>query len=380
LLHHQIDFNQLPGPEATPSADRPSRVVPHPDDAVLHLPQGFEITVFADGLDTPRWLAQAPNGDVFVAESRASRVDILRDPKGTGHATERYVFAEGLKQPFGMAFHGDYLYVGDTDAVVRMRYRAGQVRSEGKPEQVIGLPGEGYRQHWTRNLLFSRDGSKLYVTIGSQSNDTPEPDPRRAAINQYNADGSGHRLFATGLRNPVGLAFYPGTDTLWTTVNERDGMGEDLPPDYVTSVQDGGFYGWPYAYLGPHSDPAHGGERDDLVKKTMAPDVLIQAHSAVLGLAFYQGSMFPDEYRGDAFVALHGSWNRAQLTGYKIIRIRFKDRKPIGGYEDFITGWSPSPEDRRVWGRPVGLLVLADGSLLIADDGGDRIWRVTYRK
>jgi glucose/arabinose dehydrogenase len=220
----------------------------------------------------------------------------------------------------------------------------------------------------------------MYVTVGSQSNDSPNEDPERAAINEYNPDGSGHRIFASGLRNPVGIAFEPGTDTLWAAVNERDTLGDDLPPDYVTSVRAGGFYGWPFAYIGPHPDPRNGSERVGLVKQTIVPDVLIASHSAALGLAFYQGNMFPAEYRGDAFVALHGSWNRSRLTGYKIIRIHFKNGKPAGGYDDFITGWLVSPEARVAWGRPVGLLVLPDGSLLIADDGGERIWRVSYSK
>ena len=379
LQHYQFQPDKLPQPSETSSAENAPSVEEKPANATLHLPPGFVITEFAADLRGPRWMAQAPNGDIFVAESRAGRITILRADKSNSRASERFVFADGLNLPFGMAFRGDYLYVGETNEVVRFRYRPGQTRAEGKPTPLIGLPGQGYKQHWTRNLMFSPDGAKLYVTVGSSGNDTPERDPRRAAINEYNADGSGHRIFASGLRNPVGLAIRPGSDELWTTVNERDGLGDDLPPDYLTSVRAGAFYGWPYAYIGPHPDPQNPGH-GDAVSKTVVPDVLIQAHSAALGLAFYDGNMFPPEYRGDAFVALHGSWNRAQRTGYKIIRVHFSGEKPTGGYQDFITGWSPAPNDRHVWGRPVGLLVLKDGSMLIADDGGDRIWRVTYEK
>jgi glucose/arabinose dehydrogenase len=279
-----------------------------------------------------------------------------------------------------MAFWKDYLYVANTDSVVRFKYKAGQTKAEGEPEKIADLPGKGYRQHWTRNITFSPDGSKMYVSVGSESNVNVEPDPRRAAISEYNPDGTGHRIFAGGLRNPVGLAFYPGTRALWTTVNERDGLGDDLVPDYLTSVKEGGFYGWPYSYIGQNRDPRRTENRQDLVSRAIVPDVLIQAHSAALGLVFYQGGMFPDEYRGDALVALRGSWNRSKRTGYKIIRVRFRDGKPVGGYEDFLTGWAPDEDSREVWGRPVGLLVMRDGSLLITDDGANKIWRVSYRK
>ena len=379
LKHYQFSADQLPPPHATESSDNESRVVEAPRNAKLHLPPGFTISVYAEGFDNPRWMAQAPNGDVFVAESYAGRISILRDTKHNGHP-ERFVFASGLRLPFGMAFHEGYLYVGETDEVIRFHYTPGQTKAEAKPEHIATLPGHGYNQHWTRDVIFNRAGTKMYVTVGSQSNDSPNEDPERAAINEYNPDGSGHRIFASGLRNPVGIAFEPGTDTLWAAVNERDTLGDDLPPDYVTSVRAGGFYGWPFAYIGPHPDPRNGSERVGLVKQTIVPDVLIASHSAALGLAFYQGNMFPAEYRGDAFVALHGSWNRSRLTGYKIIRIHFKNGKPAGGYDDFITGWLVSPEARVAWGRPVGLLVLPDGSLLIADDGGERIWRVSYSK
>ncbi|HEV2883883.1 MAG TPA: PQQ-dependent sugar dehydrogenase, partial [Pyrinomonadaceae bacterium] len=246
-------------------------------------------------------------------------------------------------------------------------------------EKIADLPGRGYREHWTRNILFSADGRKMYVTVGSESNVSVERDEMRAAIVEYNPDGSGKRIIASGTRNPIGLAWNPATKKLWAVVQERDRMGDDLPPDYLTEIQDGGFYGWPYAYLGPNEDPRRKGERPDLVKKTITPDVLIQAHSAGLGLVFYEGKMFPQEYQGDAFVALHGSWNRSKRTGYKIIRVRFRNGKLIGGYDDFLTGWMLDENSREVWGRPVGLLVLPDGSMLITDDGANKVWRVTYK-
>jgi glucose/arabinose dehydrogenase len=375
--HYEIKPSQLPPPGATRSSANPPQVVPRPANARLKLPPGFEISTWAEGgLENPRWLALAPNGDVFLADSQSGRILVFRDPHNTGKASERFVFASGLRLPFGMAFHDNYLYVGQSDAVVRFRYRPGQTQAEGKPEKLADLPTRG---HWTRNILFTPDGSKMLVTVGSASNDTPGEDPMRAAISEYNPDGSGHRLLATGTRNPIGMAFYPGTNQLWAVVQERDGLGDDLPPDYLTHIQDGGFYGWPYAYIGPHPDPRNSHQRPDLVKRTVPPDVLFQAHSAPIDVVFYQGRMFPREYRGDAFASLHGSWNRSRRTGYKIVRVHFAGGKPAGGYDDFITGWMLSPDSPEVWGRPAGLLALKDGSLLIADDGAGKIWRVTYR-
>ena len=380
LAHYEIKPDSLPPPNATGSAVNPPRVVPMPEGARFALPPGFEVAAYAEGnLEEPRWLALAPNGDVFVAESRAGRITILRDANKDGTPEERLVFATGLTQPFGMAFWRDYFYVANTDSVVRFKYRSGQSKAEGQPEKIADLPGKGYRQHWTRNIIFSPDGSKMYVSVGSESNVNVEPDPRRAAISEYNPDGTNHRVFAAGLRNPVGMAFYPGTRTLWTTVNERDGLGDDLVPDYATSVKDGGFYGWPYSYIGQNKDPRRTEGRDDLVSRAIVPDLLIQAHSAALGIVFYDGKMFPREYQGNAFVALRGSWNRSKRTGYKVIQIRFNNGKPAGGYDDFITGWSPDETSHEIYGRPVGLLVLKDGSMLITDDGANKIWRVTYK-
>jgi len=376
LRHYEISASNLPKPYATPSASSVSFVIGRPSGAHLTLPPGFEARVWASsGMEEPRMMALAPNGDVFVSDGSAGKIHLFRDADHDGVAEQHLVFASDLSQPFGLAFQGGYLYVGNTDAVVRFRYTAGQTKAAGPPERIITLPGGG---HWTRNLLFSPDGTKLYVSVGSASNVSPGEPPIRAAISEYNADGSGGHVFASGIRNPVGLARNPVTLELWTAVNERDGLGDDLPPDYVTSVHAGAFFGWPYAYTGQHEDPRHRGKRPDLVQKTLVPDVLIQAHSAALGITFYQGKMFPAAYSGDAFVALHGSWNRSAKTGYKIIRIPFHDGKPAGGYDDFMTGWMTNEKSLRVWGRPVGLLVLADGSLLVSDDGASRIWRVTY--
>lgn len=377
-MQYHIRPSDLPAPYLTPDSSNPPSVIPRPEGAELALPPGFAIATYAEGgFERPRGMALAPNGDVFVTDSRAGKVIVLRDTDRDGDADERFTFAADLAQPFGIAFFRDWLYVGNTNAVVRFRYTPGQTEAAGPPEKLADLPARG---HWTRNVIFNPAGTKMYVSVGSQSNVDVEADPMRAAISEYNPDGTGHRIYASGLRNAVGLAYHPQTGRLWAAVQERDRIGDDLPPEYLAEIREGGFYGWPYAYAGPNEDPRRKGERPDLVAKSIVPDVLIQAHSAVLGLVFYEGSMFPPEYRGDAFVALHGSWNRGQRTGYKIVHVPFRDGRPLGGYNDFVSGWMLAPERKEVWGRPVGLLVLGDGSLLISDDGGSRIWRVTYRR
>ncbi|HMS09922.1 MAG TPA: sorbosone dehydrogenase family protein, partial [Pyrinomonadaceae bacterium] len=287
-----------------------------------------------------------------------------------------------LDQPFGMAFHKEWFYVANTDSVVRFKYRTGQTAAEGEPERLVELTRGGYNQHWTRNIIFSPDGTKMFLSIGSETNVSEEEDPRRAAISVYDPDGKNHRIYASGLRNPIGLAWNPRTGELWTAVNERDGMGDDLVPDFATSVKEGGFYGWPYAYIGPNEEPRRKGEAPKLVEKTIVPDVLFRSHVAALGIEFYTGTMFPAEYRGDAFVAFHGSWNRQKLSGYKIARIKFDANGKLEGnsYEEFVSGWLPDETSNEVWGRPVGLLVHSDGSLLITDDGARKIWRVSYAK
>lgn len=370
---------ELPKPYFTPSADNGPTIVPRPDGAALNLPPGFKAEVFADGFDNPRWLTVAPNGDVFVVESRPGRVTMLRDTHGDGKADVRQTFVEGLRQPFGIAIYKDGMYVGNTDSVVRFSYKSGQQQALAKPEIVVpDLPALGYHGHWTRNVVFKPSTGKMYVTVGSEA-DFGEAKPKRAVILEYNADGTGYKVYAEGLRNPVGLAFQPGAGTLWAAVNERDNLGDDLPPDYFTSVKEGGFYGWPYYYSGANLDP-RASEMPELKARVMTPDVLLQAHSAALGLVFYTGKQFPREYQGDAFIALHGSANRAKRTGYKIVRVPFKNGKPEGGYQDFLTGWMLGEDGKQVWGRPVGMAVAKDGSLLIVDDGGNKVWRVSYHK
>jgi glucose/arabinose dehydrogenase len=377
LRHHDIRFDDLPQPFATASANNGPNIVPQPPGVTLNLPPHFHIKAWATNLSNPRMMLLAPNGDVFLSEPDAGLVTVLRDNNEDGVADQRFTFVSGLSEPFGLALHGGFLYVGATNRVVRYPYTSGQVVATGSSQTIATLSPGG---HSTRNLLFSRDGSKLYVSIGSSSNVDPESDSSRATITEMNPDGSGRRIFASGLRNPVGLALEPVTNTIWTAVNERDGLGDDLVPDYVTRVDDNAFYGWPYAYLGPHQEPRLAGQRPDLVAKTVAPSVLLQAHSASLGIAFYQGTLFPGDYNGDAFVALHGSWNRSKRTGYKVVRVPMQDGQPLGGYDDFIAGWSPNESSANVWGRPVGLLVLEDGSLLVSDDGARTIWRVTYER
>jgi len=391
---------QLPQPFETPWFRRPTRAVPMPDGHRPTVPAGFRVSLFAEGLQMPRFMALAPNGDVFVAEPvrNASRISVLRDVDKDGVAEVRETFAADLNRPFGLAFWNNYLYVGNNDSVVRFTYAAGQVKAAGAPEQIASLPPSdaaldqdtanrlkidisqtrGYN-HWTRNVIFNPSGTKMYVTVGSATNATPESDPRRAAVNEYNPDGSGHRVFASGLRNPVGLAFVPGTNTLWTVVNERDHLGDDLVPDYLTSLMDGAFYGWPYSYLGKHIDPTVVATRPDLVARAVTPDVLLASHAAALGLIFYTGTLFPAEYRNSAFVALHGSINRSKLSGYSVVRVPFRDGRPSGPPQDFLSGFiARDDEEKEAWGRPVGLLQLADGSILVSDDTGNRVWRVSY--
>lgn len=375
MQHYEIRADRLPKPYHSDSAGNPPRVIERPANATLTVPPGFAVAVWATDFDDPRNMVLAPNGDVFVADMSGSKIHVLRDANGDGTPEARWVFAEGLNRPFGLAFRGDQLYVGNTDAVVRFDYEPGQTVVRGEAVPVTSLPRGG---HATRNILFNRDGSKLYVAVGSESNVSDETgEPLRAAITEYNPDGTGRRTFASGLRNPIGLAWNPADGALWTVVNERDGLGDDLVPDYATEVRRDAFYGWPFSYIGTNVDPRRN-ERPDLVKKAVIPSLLFQSHSAPITIAFYDKSMFPARYRGGAFVALHGSWNRTLRTGYKVVHIPFRNGKPAGGYDDFLLGWAPDPKEKTVWGRPAGLLVLRDGSLLVSDDGAGVIWRVTY--
>lgn len=392
----------LPEPGATPSAANFPRVVRKPAGDVPQVPPGFKIELFADGLSGSRIVRVAPNGDIFVAETRAGRIRVLRAADGASRPTDNEIYASGLDRPFGIAFFpaGDdpqWVYVANTDSVVRFPYRSGDLKASGRPETIVAeLPhGSG---HSTRDIVFTPDNARMLVSVGSASNvgeGMGRPpggldawigshalgaawgdETDRAAVLVFDPDGKNRKVFASGIRNCVGLAIQPGTGTPWCSTNERDGLGDDLVPDYVTRVREHAFYGWPWFYIGSHQDPRHPGQRPDLKDQVTIPDVLIQAHSASLGLTFYQGSNFPAEYRGDAFAAQHGSWNRSKRTGYKVIRVRLKDGVPTGEYEDFVTGFVVN--DSEVWGRPVGVAVAHDGTLLISEDGNGTIWRVSH--
>ncbi|HXC57165.1 MAG TPA: PQQ-dependent sugar dehydrogenase [Rhizomicrobium sp.] len=371
-----ISVKDLPKPYATPGVDNHSDVIPRPAGVLPQVPAGFKIEVYASGLVNPRWLAAAPNGDVFLSEPAAGRVTLLHEAGGKVLAS---TFADGFDKPHGLALARGALYVSDVKAVWRLSFADGATKPAKKERMTSAadLSPEGY--HWTRDLAIDSRGT-LYIGIGSSSN-VSEDAPTRATVQTVNSDGT-LKTFATGTRNPVGLAFYPGTDDLFVTVNERDGYGDELVPDYLTHVQPGGFYGWPYAWLGQHPDPDYGSKRPDMVARAILPDLLFHAHSAPLGLVFYEGAQFPAAYKGDAFVALHGSWNSGAPTGYKIVRVPFRNGRPAGGYENFVTGfWNGADKPgspAHVWGRPAGLAVARDGSLLVADDAGKVVWRVSY--
>lgn len=383
---HKVDLSQLPTPYATESARNGPKIVDRPEGAVPQVPEGFVIEEYAKGFKNPRQLLAAPNGDIFVVESKTGEIHVLRDSDGDGKPDINEVFLSGSNKPFGIAFyppgpHPTFLYIGNTDAIVRVPYENGILKAAGKPEEISSLSGGGQLTgggHWTRDVVFSADGKKLYVSIGSRSNVDEKNDPdedHRARIFVMNPDGSEKKAFATGIRNPVGLAIHPETGDLWTSVNERDGLGDNLVPDYITRVTEDGFYGWPWFYLGDHPDPRH--KKDphmELADKVLVPDLPVQAHSASLNMLFYTGDQFPAAYRNDAFAAFHGSWNREMRTGYKVIRVPLKSGEPQGYYEDFVTGFVTPEGD--VWGRPVGLAVAADGSLLMSEDGHNTIWRI----
>ncbi len=387
ILGHPADDPKpaLPKPNETPSVTKFPKVIGWPKGKMPSAPPGFRVSVFADGLDNPRWLYVLPNGDVLVAETRtpnkdkkaANRITLLRDADHDGAAELKEVFAKDLNLPLGMALVGETFFVGNTDAVVSFPYKADQTAVEGKGRKILDLPAGGYNNHWTRNLLPSRDGKKLFVSVGSGSNVAENGTANeilRANILEINLDGTALRVFAGGLRNPVGLAFEPKSGALWTAVNERDQLGDDLVPDYLTSVQDGAFYGWPYSYFGQNEDPRRHGERPDLVAKSKVPEVPLGSHTASLGLAFYDAKAFPEKFRGGAFVGQRGSWNRSKFSGYRVVFVPFQDGKPSGPAEDFLTGFIAN--DDEVYGRPVGVAVAQDGSLLVVDEPANRIWRI----
>ena len=365
----------LPPPFATKSAGNGPNKSQAPQGFLPTVPSGFHINIFAADFKRPRLLAVAPNGDIFLAETGANQVVILRDPKHTGSAQERIVFASGLVRPFGIAFHDDYVYIGNMTSLVRFKYDPKTSQRMGEAEKLLDLPGGG---HDTRNVAITPDGKHVLLAVGSGSNiNTGEP-AMRAAVTICDLDGKNPRQFATGLRNPVGLAINPVTGTSWVTVNERDELGDDLPPDYLTSIKDGGFYGWPYSYIGSNVDPRVKPQMPDLVAKAIIPDVLLGSHVAPLQFTFYSGKEFPASYYGGAFVAEHGSWNRASRSGYQVAFVAFKDGQPSADPVPFMTGLVPDPNGDLVYGRPVGVTAAPDGSLLVADDGIGVIYRITY--
>ena len=368
-----VNWDGLPKPFHTESASNRARVVPRPEGAELKLPEGFEVKEFASGFNRPRFMLLGPSGEILLSDSgeRRSPTGAVYVLKGN---TRKTVLMD-LDRPYGLALHQGYLYVGEPSSIKRYRYK--DMAISGTGEEVLSLAGFE-KGHWTRSLLFDHSHEKLYVTVGSASNiDKGEP-PLRATISRMKPDGSDHEIFATGVRNTIGLRWRPGTNELWAAIQERDGLGDDLVPDFLIHVKKGGFYGWPDAYIGPHKEPRHEKTNQELVDKTLYPDVLLGAHVAVLDILFYDGTQFPEKYRGGLFLAFHGSWNRAKRVGYRITFIPFESGRPTSGPTDFLTGWMMAPNKPDVWGRPVGLLQMTDGSLLISDDGAKKLWHVSY--
>jgi glucose/arabinose dehydrogenase/cytochrome c2 len=406
---HHITTADLPPPFRTASAGNGPQVVKQPADAMLSAPPGFTVRKFAAGFSNPRLLRMAPNGDIFLAETAANRIRVLRAADGAEAPSENEIFAAGLDRPFGIAFYpaGDnpqWVYVANNNSVVRFPYHNGDLKAGGAAEVIVPHLANGGGGHSTRDVAFSRDGKRLFISVGSGSNvaeGMAKKNPQDIALWEAEhglgaawgsethradvlvTDPEGHeplRAFATGIRNGVGLAVNPDTGDLWVSTNERDGLGDDLVPDYITRVKEGGYYGWPWYYMGNFEDPRHAGERPDLAGKAIVPDVLLQSHSASLEMTFYTATngaaAFPAEYRGEAFACLHGSWNRTLRTGYKVVRVRLDHGVPTGEYEDFLTGFVVN--DRSVWGRPVGVTVAHDGALLVTEDGNGTLWRIAY--
>ena len=377
----------LPAPYSTKSVTKRSGMKDWPEGTTPKAPEGFTVTKFAGNLKNPRWTYIAPNNDIFVVESNtfmsANRITVFRDKDKDGKFETREVFKEGLNMPFGMLILKNYFYIANTDGLYRFPYKEGDLKLNGSGEKILELPAGGYNNHWTRNLLANADGSKIYVSVGSGSNNGEngmDKEVRRAAILEINPDGTGEKIYASGLRNPVGMDWNPANNELWTAVNERDELGDGLVPDYITSVKRDGFYGWPYSYFGQIEDPRMKGQGKELVSKAIVPDVSVEAHTASLGLAFYDKDAFPNQYKNGAFVGQHGSWNRSKLSGYKVIFVPFKDGKPSGKPQDFLTGFIANEEKAQVYGRPVAVTVMNDGSLLVNDDSGNTIWQVRANK
>ncbi|MCO6146983.1 sorbosone dehydrogenase family protein [Flavobacterium sp. NRK1] len=377
----------LPPPFETESVSKRNSMKDWPEGQIPKAPEGFTVTKFAGDLNNPRNTYIAPNGDIFVAESGTSgsedQITVFRDKDKDGNFETRAVFAEKLNQPYGMLILKNYFYVANTDGLYRYPYKENDLKLNGKGEKIVELPAGGYNNHWTRNLIANADGSKIYISVGSGSNVAEhgmENEVRRANILEVNPDGTGERIYASGLRNPVGMDWNPESNELWTAVNERDELGDNLVPDYITSVKEGGFYGWPYSYYGQIEDPRMKGQGKDLVAKALVPDVPVGSHTASLGLTFYNKGNFPAKYKNGAFVGQHGSWNRSVLSGYKVLFVPFKNGKPSGKPQDFLTGFIADEKKAQVYGRPVDVTVMNDGSLLVNDDSGNTLWKVSANK
>lgn len=383
-LTRRITVADLPQPYATESAGNGPKVVARPEGSWPQVPEGFKVGLYAEGLDNPRMIRTAPNGDIFVAETSKGQIHVFRGMTADGKMEKDSVFATGLNKPFGIAFYPQgpnpkWLYIGNLDSVVRFPYKDGDMTATSGPEHIADIPGG--RGHTTRDVRFTLDGKKMLVSVGSGSNvddpDTTPAEKNRADVLEFNPDGSGMKVYAYGIRNCVGEEIHPKTGELWCSVNERDALGDNLVPDYITHVQPGGFYGWPWWYMGPHQDPRHAGKHPELKDKAIVPDVLLNPHNASLGITFYNGKMFPAEYQGELFAAEHGSWNRSARVGYELIRVpMMKNGRAKGEYQDFMTGFVLPSGD--VWGRPVGVTTAPDGSLLVTDDAMNAIWRISY--
>lgn len=398
---------ELPPPYQTRSTMAFCTVIGWPQGRTPVAPAGFKVNLYADGLDNPRNIYVAPNGDVFISEANteiggikriganiigagrsqnynksANRISLLRDTNSDGVADIKKIFLSNLNQPYGMLLLNGWFYVANTDGLWRYPYKGGQTIITAAGKEILSLPAGGYNNHWTRNMKANKDGSKIYISVGSGTNDAEHGlavEARRADILEIDPDGTNERIYASGLRNPAGIDIEPSANVLFAAVNERDDLGDNLVPDYLTSVKDGGFYGWPFAYFGKHEDPGHIGERPDLVNRSITPDLSLGPHTASLGLAFYTGKKYPAHYQGGAFIGQHGSWNSSNLVGYKVVFAPFANGKPTGKVEDFLTGFIADPVNKKVYGRPVGVAVLPDGSILVADDSGNKIWRVSVK-
>jgi glucose/arabinose dehydrogenase len=397
----------LPAPNPDASKSKFSKVIGWPAGKTPVAPAGFTVTQFAEQIKSPRNIYIAPNGDILVVLSNSERntkekianalsgkdkaevsgssantVLLYRDSNNDGKFDLRTTFLSGLDQPYGVLIIGNSFYVANTDGLYQYPYKTGDTKITGPGKKIVSLPAGGYNNHWTRNLIANADNSKIYITVGSGSNvgeNGMDNELRRANILEVNPDGTGEKIFASGLRNPVGIAWAPGTNVLWTAVNERDGLGDDLVPDYITSVKEGAFYGWPYSYFGQNEDPRMKGQHPELVKSAIVPDLAVGAHTASLGLTFYKGTKFPSKYQGGAFIGQHGSWNRSALVGYKVAFVPFSEGKIAGKPEDFLTGFIADEEKGEVYGRPVGVAVAKDGALLVADDVSGKVWRVAVK-